>query len=264
MITQHIDFWHRQMLLRLEDIRGRFTHAGAKGDAAEDTLREFVKEFLPIYFRVGSGQVIDRQGGISRQQDVVILNEHHPYLNDLSKQSVFIIEGVACVAEVKSVLTGKELDRALENSLSFKDLHLPFLPAGATVGGAIEDIERYAIGRPTFLFAFESELSLAAIKARVEAWNAEHSLPLKKQLDAVFVLTTGSMINLGTGNGVLKANYRDGRPVTGYNASPPQVQPPLVALLMWLGIAMPRIDLPRPPLLDYLSPVAPSDSGAPQ
>jgi hypothetical protein len=151
------------MILRLEEIRASYCHSGNKGSNAEQVLRDFLRQFLPPYNRVGHGEVVDQTGANSRQLDVIITNEYHPFLNDLSAPSVLIVEGVSCVAEVKSVLTGEELERALENSLSFKRLSVS-VPKGATVYGNMEDISRFVDKRPSFLFAFESQLSISTIK----------------------------------------------------------------------------------------------------
>jgi hypothetical protein len=163
MLKEHIEILQKQMLLRLGEIRAAYRHSGNKGANAEQVLRDFLRQFLPPYNRVGHGEVIDQSGASSRQLDAIITNEYHPFLNDLSAPSVFIIEGVSCVAEVKSVLTSDQLIRALENSLSFKRLSVT-LQKGATVFGNREDISRFVEKRPSFLFAFESQLSIGTIK----------------------------------------------------------------------------------------------------
>src|ERR1041385_7181264 len=142
MFKEHIEILQKQMILRLEEIRTAYRHSGNKGTNAEQVLRDFLRHFLPPYNRVGHGEVIDQSGASSRQLDVVITNEYHPYLNDLTAPSVFIVEGVSCAAEVKSVLTGDELERALENSLSFKRLSVT-VQKGAMVYSNLEDIQRF-------------------------------------------------------------------------------------------------------------------------
>jgi len=191
MLQEHIEILQKQMLLRLEEIRSAYRHSGNKGANAEQVLRDFLRQFLPPYNRVGHGEVIDQSGASSRRLDVIITNEYHPFLNDLSAPSLFIIEGVSCVAEVKSVLTGAELDRALENLLSFKRLSVT-VQKGATVFANLEDISRFVEKRPSFLFALESQLSIGTIKERIETWNQRHSLSVPQQIDAVFILTGSS------------------------------------------------------------------------
>ena len=250
MLQEHIEIIQKQMLLRLEEIRAAYQHSGNKGANAEQILRDFLRQFLPPYNRVGYGEVIDQSGASSRQQDVIITNEYHPFLNDLSAPSVFIIDGVSCVAEVKSVLTGGELERALENSLSFKRLSVT-VQKGATVFGNLEDISRFVEKRPSFLFAFESQLSIGTIKERIEAWNQRHSLPVPQQIDAVFILTGGSIVNFGTGAGALQFITPEGQSLPGYVFRDPKKDRPLVSLLSWISASLPRFTLPSPPILSY-------------
>jgi len=251
MLEKHIEILQRQMLLRLEEIRAAYRHSGNKGSNAEQILRDFLRQFLPPYNRVGHGEVVDQTGSNSRQLDVVITNEYHPFLNDLTAPSVFIIEGVSCVAEVKSVLTGEELERALENSLSFKRLSV-MVQKGAMVHGNMEDISRFVAKRPSFLFAFESQLSISTIKERIDAWNQAHALPVPQQLDAVFILTGGSIINFGTGAGTLQFITPEGQSLPGYIYRDPSDDRPLVSLLSWISASLPHVSLPHPPILSYL------------
>ncbi len=239
------------MMLRLEEIRTTYRHSGNKGTNAEQVLRDFLRYFLPPYNRVGHGEVIDHSGVSSRQLDVIITNEYHPFLNDLSVPSVFIVEGVSCVAEVKSVLTGVELERALENSLSFKRLSVT-IQKGATVFGNREDISRFVDKRPSFLFAFESQLSIMTIKTKIEAWNQKHGLAVPEQIDAVFIMTGGSIINFGTGAGTLQFITPEGESKPGYVFRDPNNDRPLVSLLSWISASLPHFTLPSPPILNYL------------
>ena len=255
MLKEKIEILQRQMLLRLEEIRADYRHSGNKGTNAEQALRDFLRQFLPPYHRVGHGEVIDQSGASSRQMDVIITNEYHPFLNDLSVPSVFIIEGVSCVAEVKSVLTGDELERALENSLSFKRLSVSN-QKGAMVFGNMEDISRFVEKRPSFLFAFESQLSIGTIRERIEAWNQRHGLSVPQQIDAVFVLTGGSIVNFGSGKGTLQFITPEGQSLTGYIFEEPDEDRPLVSLLSWISASLPRFTLPHSPILDYLVPDA--------
>jgi len=250
MLKEHIEILQKQMLLRLAEIRAAYRHSGNKGANAEQVLRDFLRQFLPPYNRVGHGEVIDQSGASSRQLDAIITNEYHPFLNDLSAPSVFIIEGVSCVAEVKSVLTSDELIRTLENSLSFKRLSVT-LQKGATVFGNREDISRFVEKRPSFLFAFESQLSVGTIKERIEAWNKDHQLPIPQQMDAVFVLTGGSIINFGTGAGSLQFITPDGQSLSGYVFTDPSEDRPLISLLSWISASLPHFSLPSPPILNY-------------
>lgn len=252
MPRQQLELLQKQMTLRFEEIRAMYEHTGNKGSNAEKILRDFLQQFLPPYYRIGEGEVIDQTGAHSRQIDIVITNEYHPYLNDLTAPSIFIIEGVSCVAEVKSVLNGEELEKALKNSLSFKRLEIA-LPMETEISHSNpEDLSRFVFKRPSFLFAFESKLSISTIKERIEDWNKLHNLSIPEQIDGVFILTGGSIINHGYGTGALAFVTPEGERMTGYVYGPPKEDRPLVSLLSWISASLIRFSLPYPPILAYL------------
>jgi hypothetical protein len=106
MLKKDFEILQKRMLLQLEEIRAKYDHPGNKGSNAEQVLKEFLRAYLPASNRIGHGEVTDLSAARSRQVDVVITNEYHPFLNDLATPGIFFIEGVLCVGEVKSVLTG--------------------------------------------------------------------------------------------------------------------------------------------------------------
>ena len=239
------------MLLRFEEIREAYNHSGNKGSNAEQIVRDFLRQFLPPSYRIGHGEVIDQNGGCSKQIDIVITNEHQPFLNDLSVPSVFIIEGVSCAAEVKSVLTVAELEKALANSLAFKKLNVG-IQKGMQVQGILEDIQRFVTKRPFFLFAFESQIAQVTLKRKIEEWNVLHDLPVSEQIDAVFILDGESLVNHGEGKGAFRFITTTGEFLGGYQYSPVSINPPLVSLLSWLSSALMKFTLPASPILNYL------------
>ena len=238
------------MKIRFEEIRTTHQHSGNKGANVEQIVRDFLREFLPPHNRIGHGEVIDNHDRVSRQIDIVVTNEHHPFLNDLPYPSVFICEGVACAGEVKSVLTSKDLERALVNAQTFKSLKIQ-MRTGATVYTNQEDLDRFVDSRPFFLFAFESQLAIGTVKQRIESWNTVNTVPLKQQIDAVFIISVGSLVNFGTGNGTLQFRTPEGESLGGYRDIRSSDQT-LVSFLSWISATMPRVSLPIPPILSYL------------
>ncbi len=251
MLKERLALLEKQMELRLQEIRLSQKHSGIKGASTEEALREFLRQFLPPYNRVGEGEVVDQNSQISRQIDVIITNEHHPFINDFSKPSTFIIEGVAAVGEVKSILTGIELERSLENSLCFKRLSIKS-QAGTMIHSNPEDISRFLDKRPSFLFAFESRISISTIKDRIEKWNRDHNLPITEQIDAIFILSDKSLINFGEGKGALQILDTQGKSVCGYNQPAGNSANSLYYLLAWLSASIQRFTLPLAPILSYL------------
>ena len=120
MLKDKIAAVEAQMRARLREIRATFDHAGDKGTSTEDSFRTFLRQYLPRRLAVGHGEVVDRQGRRSRQTDVVIATEDHPFTFTEVLPGLFFIEGVCGVGEIKTNLTATELEKALESSSQFK------------------------------------------------------------------------------------------------------------------------------------------------
>lgn len=81
-------------------------HEGEKGGIRERRVAKFLKSMLPNCFGVGSGHIIDQEGNISSQIDIVIYNAlDGVHLPIDSYYSLFPCECVHAAIEVKSTLT---------------------------------------------------------------------------------------------------------------------------------------------------------------
>ncbi|WP_432356981.1 DUF6602 domain-containing protein [Sporosarcina sp. UB5] len=256
MLKDKLNILQEQMAIKLKQIHIEHKHRGNRGDNSESILREFIREFLPPSNRVGHGEIIDTKGNISNESDVVILNEHHPYLNELSKPSLFFIEGVSAVGEVKSNLGSADIETTLKKCQRFKNMHIK-MQKDATVVGNMSDIKRFVDKRPFFLFAFKSQLTLETIYKKVIAFNEENKIDIEQQIDGIYILDRGTITNYGDGQGQLRFKYREpsltGEFATGYVPVLKEQDPNvLFNLLAFLSTSMPRLSLPNPIITDYL------------
>lgn len=97
--------------------REQAQHSGIRGALYEQLLRDFLRDYLPQKFYIGSGQVLSSKTStdadglpykLSRQIDIVIFDAfNHPIL--LPKYELFPIEGTLAVIEVKSNLNKSTL-----------------------------------------------------------------------------------------------------------------------------------------------------------
>ena len=110
-----------KLVANLEESRASFRHAGLRGGGVEASFREFLDSRLPRYLEVGTGEVIDTKDTRSGQTDVIIANEDQPIRSDRHDPTVFLIEGVAAAAEVKSRLTTSELDDSIAKGQSLRN-----------------------------------------------------------------------------------------------------------------------------------------------
>jgi len=181
----------------------------------------------------------------------VITNEYHPYLNDLNEPGLFIIEGVACAGEIKTCLTSTELNTAIMSCQRYKRV-TPKLQRGAIVQRNKEDIARFVDHRPYFIFAFESQLTIDTIQKTLEDNFNENKIPIVEQIDAVFCLDRGTIINFGEGRGTLKYSTKTTKSVPGIVITRSGGPGMLADVMSWLSVCMTRIQLPYSPLVPYL------------
>lgn len=166
----------------------------------------------------------------------MIVNEHHPFTFKTSEPSLFFIEGVSAVGEVKTVLTSAELIRTFEAARQFKKLCLK-LPAGALTYASPSHLCRYYQRPPFFLFAFESQLSLDALGKCITTHTEEAYAP-GESIDGIFVLDRGFFIDLGKGDeSFIIRDVETKVPFTGWWGQPSDRI--LYDMLAWLSIVMP-------------------------
>jgi hypothetical protein len=233
---QIIDTTQRQMRLHLEEIRATFQHKGVKGDKVEDSVRQLLRRYLPTKFQIGKGEVVDTTGQRSAQTDVVVVDDYHPFTFTDDEPSLFFIEGVCVAGEVKSLLTSQELTQAVANSQIFKKLslskRLEFLAAFTEA-----DSKRYYMNPPWFLLAFESQLTLETINERLRQ-GMLGDFEINRQLDAVFVLDRGWVINFGDGTGSFKFTSTAGVDLAGWVTK--ETDAVLFDLMAWLSAVIPH------------------------
>lgn len=104
-------------------LSAQVNHNGGKGAVREDAFAGFLREYLPKRYSVGSGEVVSSENRVSRQCDIVIYDaEQCPRLLASDSHSIFPIESVYGVVEVKSTLTSEELRKAYDVVRSVKSL----------------------------------------------------------------------------------------------------------------------------------------------
>lgn len=113
------------MLAEFDRLRAGLTHSGARGDAAEEIVRDFLIGALPASLGVTVGQVVDSTGTYSGQSDVIVFDAQATPMLFRSAQGnthTVPVEGVVAVIEVKSVLARKDLDQFVEHARRVKSL----------------------------------------------------------------------------------------------------------------------------------------------
>lgn len=99
-------------------------HNGFAGEIREIFLSDLITPFLPNDFNVGTGKIVDRNGNLSKQTDIVIYNKTKfpPVMFDLTK-GIFPIDSVYYAIEVKTTITSREIKDAIKKAESIRSLN---------------------------------------------------------------------------------------------------------------------------------------------
>lgn len=96
-----------QMVAQLNTNREFIPHPSSKGDSLENVWIEWLRKYLPSRYCVDKAMVIDSEGNLSDQLDLVIYDQHHtPFVFTQNGISYIPAEGVYAVFEVKPELKG--------------------------------------------------------------------------------------------------------------------------------------------------------------
>nr|MBI4157007.1 hypothetical protein [Candidatus Woesearchaeota archaeon] len=109
-------------------------HPVAKGDTSEFQWVKWLKTYLPKRYSVDKGFVIDYEGNISEQQDIIIYDcQYTPYLLNKEGATYVTAESVYAVIEVKPKMTKNYIDYAgkkIESVRTLKRTSIPIKYAG--------------------------------------------------------------------------------------------------------------------------------------
>jgi hypothetical protein len=163
------------------------SHAGTQGQAAEDILIDFLNERLPKRFSSSSGFVVDFQGSISKQCDVIIYDAlNSPIYKPSSKGLIVLSDNAAGAIEVKSTLDKQELKKAAENIASVKRLKkspITNMDEPVTFSSFV-NTKTYGV-----VFAYDSSTSLEALAHNLKEINK--NIPSSEWIDLIVVLDKG-------------------------------------------------------------------------
>lgn len=126
-----------QMRAKLSLNRKILTHPVAKGDASELEWIDMLSSYLPNRYRTDKAFVIDCQGNVSDQIDIVIYDRHYsPFILKQNGASYIPAESVYAVIEVKPTLNSANISYAARKALSVRKLirtTAPIVHAGGII-----------------------------------------------------------------------------------------------------------------------------------
>ncbi len=117
-------------------------HNASKGAVREYVVSKCISPFLPMAYGVAGGECFDYLGNYSRQMDIVIYDKLYSYVIPFADNFYqFPYESVYGAIEIKSNLTGGELQKALENVRSFKCLKREVMSGAQILPNRVIDID---------------------------------------------------------------------------------------------------------------------------
>ncbi|MCP2293621.1 hypothetical protein APR11_000025 [Nocardia amikacinitolerans] len=243
----------KKLRLALEEAREGLEHKGNKGSTVEAEVRDVLRKYLPRHYGVGQGEIYDAFGDGTGQVDVIITNPDHPFAYPDDVVGPHLLDGIAAVGEVKSVLTTSELEKVIASATRFKTLR-PTAQMGDRVLNQSNEFTKETLALPPyFLVVFENRVAIDTLRKTLTL--APHAPvpsgkdgPAQHPVDAVFVLGKHVLINTRSGHGPFQYTV----PMKGWLSFP--TDKPLSWLVTWLHKAMPRIDRHESVLTPYLLP----------
>lgn len=112
-----------KMTTAIAQIRDSIPHAGETGDLVERVLRSQLQEVLPEKVGVSSGFVVDSEGKVSRQMDIILYDRQNtPRIFTSEGAQMFPVEATYACGEIKTNLNSAEFRDSFDKCLSYKRL----------------------------------------------------------------------------------------------------------------------------------------------
>lgn len=124
-----------EMNAALKINRFSINHQGSKGDATEDKWIEFFRTYLPKRYNVDKAMVIDHEGNVSQQIDIVLYDVFYtPFILNHNGFKYIPAEGVYAVFEVKQDIKNniEYAGKKIESVRKLKRTSIPMICTGCT------------------------------------------------------------------------------------------------------------------------------------
>lgn len=135
--TSYFDGFSSELNGKFKRLRHLINNNQADGNYHEEIIRAVLRNFLTKRFSVKTGFIFQDDENVSRQIDILIVDENSPaaYIFQEGEFAVVMPEAVVAVAEIKTTLSSKEHDLAVQNIASAKKLFdQPFAHPGIIFG----------------------------------------------------------------------------------------------------------------------------------
>ncbi|MEV4237051.1 DUF6602 domain-containing protein [Nocardia sp. NPDC049737] len=203
------EYWSgvlRRLQAEVDSFNRLIAHQGEKGRENELALARILERLVPARYGIGSGLLIDSQGGYSKQIDIVVYDQaDQPALMAQTTQVLFPVEFVHLCIEVKTTVDGDEIGDAIEKRNSVNKL--------ASRGG-----------HPAFAFVgYNSSCHPPTIAQHLRAPSSNDRIDIACVLQSALFAARGEFGSVGDSNAddyivgvtALQDTDEDGKPLPG-------------------------------------------------
>lgn len=131
----------KELLSKSDGIRAAFArHRPSAGSNREDLVSEFMKNYIPSLFGIGTGLIVSASGQFSNEADILVFDkQHNAPLFPAYGKNIWMAEAVYSLIEVKTYLGPSELKDCLSKCIRFKKLPREFAdtPIGQVFGESL-------------------------------------------------------------------------------------------------------------------------------
>jgi len=133
-INEYFLALQKQMIARLSSERDIIFHPGTKGDATELNWLDWLRTYIPKRYCVDKAFIIDSEGSISDQIDLVVYDQHYsPFVFNQDSAIYVPAESIYAVFEIKQDLTKECIEytgKKIESVRISKRTSKPIVHAG--------------------------------------------------------------------------------------------------------------------------------------
>jgi len=246
-IAEIFDEVNIRMRSDFEKARKALGHPGLKGASLEETFRTFLKDYLPRALDISSGKLVDANGNISRQLDVIISDSMKtPIFFRSGDLRVIPVECAYAVIEITAYLDASKLSLVFQNMESVRNLKKTayresYVSYPVELYGDVFKI--WPINY--YVFAYNS-IDLMTLAEHINKKHQIKRLPLNSRIDTVCVLDKGVICNQA------KDGKLDALPDSDSRLCVRETNQALLLLYALTSVYFSQVILPRFCFTDYL------------
>ncbi|MDO3175908.1 DUF6602 domain-containing protein [Mycobacteroides abscessus] len=193
---------HQKLLVAALGLSSVHDNPNARGDNSEVTWRDMLSKYLPSRYKVGKGFVIDHEGSVSQDIDIIIYDGYYSPIVFHENEVLYVpAESVYAVIESKQVLKKEYIEYARDKVASVRALKRTSAPIRQ-----MNDTHATKVG---------AEI-LAGIVATRSEWSPAFGQPFEQ---AIAEAASISQIDLGCAlnDGSFSVSYAEGSPSISYS-----------------------------------------------